>query len=208
MVEWYRNKTWSDATEAQFEAKLARARDKSQYLKIQGYELLSSDPKTAARLLDRSAEFDDHWRADALLYLGQARLRLGDADGAVEALDAAVEQEQRVPWARTGARSDRALIISFYSMTERYDDILPYLANANVDLKAALAEELAAEAMILTEVGDRKRAAHLASEALRWLDGLTDGKADQRESGIGPGTGISPAALLNRLERIASSREL
>src|ERR1044072_8733450 len=106
MTDWFRNKTWSDAIEARFEAKLARARDKSQYLKIQGYELLPGDPEIAARLLDRCAELDDHWRAHALLYLGQARLRLGDVNGAIEALDAAIEQEKRVPWARTGARSD------------------------------------------------------------------------------------------------------
>ena len=202
MVDWFRNKTWSDSVEAHFEAKLARARDRSQYLKIQGYELLASDPGIAAQLLERCAEIDDHWRADALLYLGQARLRQGDIEGAVEALDGAIDQEQRITWARTGARSDRALIIAFYGMVERYDDVLPYLAGANSDLEGALAEELAAEAMILAEVGDLHRANLLAREALRWLDGLTDGGADKLESGIGPGSGISPAALMDRLKRI------
>ena len=63
MADWFRNKTWSEAIEAGFEAKLARARDKSQYLKIQGYELLTADPAVAARLLDRCARLDDQWRA-------------------------------------------------------------------------------------------------------------------------------------------------
>lgn len=203
MADWFRNKTWSDAVEARFEEKLARARDKSQYLKIQGYELLAGDPAIAARLLHRCAELDDHWRADALLYLGQARLRLGDVNAAIEALDAAIEQEKRVAWARTGARSDLALIVSFYGITKRYDDVLPYLAMANIDLKAALAEDLAAEAMILADVGDQGRARLLAREALRWLESLTDGKADQLDSAIDSKTGISPAALVDRLEAIA-----
>ena len=202
MADWFRNKTWSDAIEARFEAKLARARDKSQYLKIQGYGLLAGDPRVAARLLDRCAQMDDHWRADALLYLGEARLRLGDVNGAVDALDAAIEQEQRVTWARTGARSDRALIISFYRMTERYDEVLLYLARTNFDLKTALAEDLAAEAMILADIGDQGRARPLAGEALRWLKGLTDDTGEQIETGIGPGIGISPTALIDRLERI------
>jgi len=203
MADWFRNKTWSEAIEVGFEAKLARARDKSQYLKIQGYELLTVDPAVAARLLDRCASIDDHWRADALLYLGQARLQLGDLDGAVEALDAAIEQERRVTWARTGARSDLALIVSFYKFTHRYSDVLPYLARSNLDLKAASAEDLAAEAMILADVGEAGRARSLASEALRWLDGLTEGGDDQLKSAIGPGTGISAAALVSRLKPIS-----
>ena len=203
MADWFRNKTWSEAIEAGFEAKLAHARDKSQYLKIQGYELLTRDPEVAARLLDRCARIDDHWRADALLYLGQARLQLGDLDGAVEALDAAIEQERRVTWARTGARSDLALIVSFYKMTNRYKDVLPYLAKSNLDLKAASAEDLAAEAMILADGGEVGRARSLASEALRWLDGLTEGAEDQPGNAIGPGTGISAAALATRLKPIS-----
>ena len=204
MVDWFRSRTWSKEIEAHFEAKLARSRDKSQYLKIQGYELLASEPVIAARLLERCAEIDDHWRADALLHLGQARLHLGDIGGALQALDAAVEQEERVTWARTGARTDRALIVAFYGIRERFDEVLPYLTAANVDHELAMVEELAAEAMILAEVGDRHRAGLVAREALRWLAGLTDGKADHLERGIGPEKGISPAALYGRLGKIVA----
>lgn len=202
MTDWFRNETWSDEIEAAFEAKLSRARDKGQYLKVQGYALLAANPAVAAHLLERCSDIGDHWKAESLLYLGQARLRLGDVDGAIDALKAAIEQEKQVSWARTGARSDLALIIACYHLAERYDEVMPYLATANVDLATASAEDLAAEAIILADIGELDRARVVASEALRWLEGLTEGAADPWR-GIGPGPDLSPAGLISRLQSIA-----
>ena len=51
--DWFRNQKWDAATEAHFNEKLRRARDKAQPLRIQAYHLQNTDPKAALALLDR-----------------------------------------------------------------------------------------------------------------------------------------------------------
>jgi hypothetical protein len=53
MAEWYRNTDWNDEIEADFFARLARARSqRDQYLVIQAVLLAESRPETTLRLVD------------------------------------------------------------------------------------------------------------------------------------------------------------
>ena len=51
--DWFQNKTWDTATEARFNEKLCRARNKAWYLSVQAGHMVTADPRAALSLLDR-----------------------------------------------------------------------------------------------------------------------------------------------------------
>jgi hypothetical protein len=51
--DWFRNAEWNSDIEAAFFAKLKRAKDKSQYLRVQACTLAATHPRIALRLLDQ-----------------------------------------------------------------------------------------------------------------------------------------------------------
>ena len=104
--EWFRNDGWDDGIAATFEARLAKARDKAQYLTIQAHCLLGAFPKVAATLARQAIDLNDPAQTARVgLYMGTALAMTG-------ALDAAMEAEAREPAFRTAAHLDQALLIA------------------------------------------------------------------------------------------------
>lgn len=128
MVAWFRNTDWDDEIEIAFDARLGRARDKAQYLNIQAYTLLATHPGIAANLCRRVLALNDPSQtARAGLYLGTALAVQGDFDGAISALEAAIEAEQREPMHRTAAYLDQALLVALTKRENMYDIALERL---------------------------------------------------------------------------------
>ena len=175
MVEWFRNTDWSDDIEVAFDARLGRARDKAQYLIIQAYTLLATHPGVAAKLCHRAVALDEpSQNARAGLYLGTALAVQGDLDGAISALEAAIDAEQREPLHRTAAHLDQALLIALAKRDDLYDIALERL---ECERALPLGEQplitLIALALIGSERGD-----NVAVTAAIALVELGDSEAD------------------------------
>jgi tetratricopeptide (TPR) repeat protein len=111
--DWYRNEVWDDAIETQFHQRLHRARRKSQYLRIQASYLARSYPMVALRLLQEYFALGEHFdMAQAHVDRANALKALGDHQGALTSLEAALEREQADPNLRTQAYLDFAFLIA------------------------------------------------------------------------------------------------
>jgi hypothetical protein len=78
MPDWFRNTEWTAEIAAGFETRLARSRDKAQYLTIQAYTLIATHPEVAAGLARRAIALEDEAQtARAALYLGTALMVAG-----------------------------------------------------------------------------------------------------------------------------------
>ena len=167
--EWFRNSNWNDGVAAAFEAKLARARDKAQYLRIQGSLLKDSHPAAAVALLDRCIALNSEFHtAHALLDKAHALYVLGEVGGALDTLEQAMEQEDLHPMFRTSAPYDYAMLVALHRDTARYGRALaalglqPEAMFASMDFQAD-----SARAIILDAIGDRESAREAAARALQ-----------------------------------------
>ncbi len=197
MTEWFRNDQWNDETATHFEARLDRARHKAQYLNLQGYALLASQPDAAAELFQRAIVLDGpHQTSRAALYLGTARVLLGDVDGAIAALEAAIAAELRHPMHRTAARLDQALLVALAKREDLYDVVLQRLENeAVLPFDDQQLSALVAQTLIRGERGEN--VADMADTALAALGQTEGGCEDVPEY-------ISVALLRSRIETLAA----
>ena len=198
MAEWYRNTDWNDKIEAAFDTRLARARDKAQYLNIQAHTLLTTHPEVAAKLCRRVDALNDPAQtARAWLYLGTALAVLGDFDGAISSLEAAIEAEQRYPLHRTAAHLDQALLIALAERHDLYDIALERLnSERDLPLSGQPLNALIALALVGSERGE-----NVADAAALALEELADMEA--HDSGLPPY--LSILDLQSRLRLVADS---
>jgi tetratricopeptide (TPR) repeat protein len=168
--DWYRNTDWNDAIASAFFEKLKRARDKSQYLRIQACTLAMAHPEVALELLDSYFALGDNFdMAQAYVDRATACLALGDLDSAISAYEMAVERERVFPALRTGASLDLPYLIAVNRIYDRYEQALSMLGSTPDGLMFPVDrfKHHAARAMILRSQ-DRVAAAaeaHLALES-------------------------------------------
>lgn len=196
MGDWFRNTRWDDEIAATFEARLSRARQKAGYLTIQGYTLLAHAPFVAAGLLRRAIALDEAAEtARAGLYLGTALAIAGDLNGAIAALEDAIDAEKRHPMFRTAAYLDQALLIALAQRSDLYDVALSRLEGeqalpfADQQLSARISQ-----ALIGNERGGDVAA--MAAAALEDLERAGEGSPEVP-------TYLSADLLKRRLEAIA-----
>lgn len=197
MSDWYRRSDWNEEIAADFEARLKRARPSSraQYLSLQGYTLIASNPPLAEALLERAiASGEPSEVPRAACYLALSRVAQGKVDEAIQAYEIAISAERHAPAFRSTARVDQAFLIASFQRSEQYGKALDQLAMASgEDWSLAGVEALAAESIIRHERGEREIARQLARGALQeWPD-------HEQETQWG---GISLAAVRSRLEAI------
>lgn len=170
--DWFRNKEWNSAVAEQFEAKLRRARSKSQYLRIQALYLADTYPTEALALLDRYFLLgDDFDFAQAYVDQSKAYIALHDQDAAIRALHLALKREEVFPNLKTQAWREYALLIAVHKRKNLYTDALAVLERNSPDTVFFPADKFcwfAAFALIYEALNDTDKAKEAANTALHW----------------------------------------
>ncbi len=119
--DWFRNTNWDDDIATAFEQKLARARLKSDYLRIQGSTLARKHPSVALALLGRYFALGEHFdHAQAHVDRADAYLALGDLEASIAAYEAALAREQCFPKLKTSAYFDLPYLIATLGLESRF----------------------------------------------------------------------------------------
>jgi tetratricopeptide (TPR) repeat protein len=170
--DWFRNKKWDAATEAHFNEKLRRTRDKAQPLRIQACYLQNTDPKVALALLDRYFTLgNDFDLASAFLHKAEAHLALGEQKEALQSLEKALQRERDFPSVSTQAWSRFAILVAERKLEHLYDKALQVLRENPVSSRSFPVDGFlwnATFALIADAKGQRKHAAETAAKALEF----------------------------------------
>jgi len=166
---WWQNTSWNEDIEAAFCSKLARARNKSFYLRNQARSLAASHPKVALRLLDRYFALGaDSGEAEAHFYRARSYLALRNVDAAVSAFEATLAREGAVPNFRTWAFHELPVLIATERIRPLYDRAIQILMKHKDRLTLPIQRYQwhGALALILYEQGRTPEAEKESKEAL------------------------------------------
>lgn len=126
--DWFRNTEWNNDIEAAFFTRLKRARDRSQYLRIQACTLATTYPHIALRLLDQYFAMGDNFdAAQAYVDRGAAYLSLGQVEDALVSYEAALDVEARRPNSLTQAYLNLPFVVAIQGIVARYEQALDLL---------------------------------------------------------------------------------
>ncbi len=199
--EWFRNTSWNSETEAAFFKKLARARDKSQYLRIQACTLADRCPEVALRLLDQYFATGKHFGvAQAHVDRATAYRCLNQLEAAIVAYEAALDVD---PTLSTQAYVELPFLIATERLSQHYDRAISLL-EAHEDRPAWPLERFrwsCALALIRAERGDHRAAQEAARRALAALSETQSGFRYHPQLGLVRKTDES---LLKQLKELAT----
>lgn len=126
--DWFRNQEWNDEIEAAFFAKLKRARNKSQYLRIQASTLAKRYPNVALQLLDSYFDLgEDFDYAQAYVDAATSFVALNKFHDAVSSYESALAREAEYPRLLTNAYLDMPYLIAVKEIEEKYSRALQVL---------------------------------------------------------------------------------
>ena len=185
--DWYRNKNWTPEIESEFLEKLRRARDKSQYLRIQASYLAKSHPNATLDLLERFFSLPDNpEQAQAFSDAAIAYLALGQTGEAIASLRKALKRERQPLSNKTQAGSQFALLVAEQSLESHFDEALGVLAEAQSDLflRSMQFEWHAAYSLIYAARGERENAREHATQALAVAENTRSGLRNHPRAGL------------------------
>ena len=126
--DWYRNTEWNEQVEMAFTAKLKRARNKSQYLRIQASMISQSYPKQALKLLDEYFTLgEDFDFAQAYVDRASAYLSLNQVNNALQSYEDALKREAEFPKLLTNAYLHYPFVIAKREIRHLFQDALTVL---------------------------------------------------------------------------------
>lgn len=189
--DWYRNEKWDDGIAKAFFAKLNRARDKSQYLRIQAYHLTTSNPDVALHLLDQYFGIGDAFDV-AQAYVDQAAAyeTLENIDAAISSLNKALVREIDHPGYQTLAYLRLPTLIVQHGRTQEYDKALAVL-DSNASSPGFPVQHYAwhgLRAIILDAKGLHAEARASAIMALDWASRTESGFRNHPKLGLVQGS--------------------
>ena len=186
-----------------FFAKLARARDKAQYLRIQASTLTQSHPQVTLDLLRRYFELGEHFDiAQAWCDKAAAQIALGDIAGAIDSYEAALKREETHPNLLTHAFLLLPLLIVRKNLRARYAQAQELLEKHRHRLlfPVDVFHWNGVLAIVLHESGQRENAADAANAALKAAGATRSGFSRHPKVGLVRSTDLD---LLARIKKIA-----
>ena len=201
--EWFRNTEWNDSIERAFFTKLARARRKAEYLRIQASILSQRHPNAALKLLEQYFSLGDPlFGAQAHLDRASAFLSLGNMAEALQSFEEALATEARRPNVLTEAYVRYPFAVAVHGIKDRYERVSQILEDHRRRLTFPVERFRwhAARALIAADLGQTVEAGDHARKAL--AQAAADHSGFRHHPNIGL-VGTAFQDLRERLERMS-----